>query len=120
MIRRLICGRCGRLHHELPDIVVPYKRHSAQTIEAMISGSEVGEEKRTVQRIVAWWRTVGTYLVDVMKSLMAKYRLQLRRKPAFRELVRAAVNSGNWIFAAKVCTRSVSESRCDSLVPYLI
>ncbi len=106
MIRRLRCGKCGRLHHELPDIVVPYKRHSAETIEAIIGGGEVSEEKRTVRRIAAWWRMVGAYFMSVMKSLWEKHGLPSVPKPAFRELVRAAVNSGNWIYAAKVCTRS--------------
>lgn len=106
MIRRLRCGKCGRLHHELPDVVVPYKRHSAESIEAIISGGEVAEEKRTAQRITAWWRRVGAYFMSVMKSLWEKHGLPSVPKPAFRELVRAAVNSANWIFAAKVCTRS--------------
>ena len=110
MIRRLICGQCRRLHHELPDIVVPYKRHSAETIEAIIGGGEVAEEKRTVRRIAAWWQMVEVYFLNIMKSLGEKYRLPRVRKPAFRELVRAAVNSGNWIFAGKLCTRSASES----------
>jgi hypothetical protein len=111
MIRRLICGQCRRLHHELPDVLVPYKRHSAETIEAIIEGKEVAEEKRTVRRIVLWWQIVGAYFLNIMKSLWEKYGLPPARKPAFRELVRAAVNSGNWIFAGKFCTRSVSVSR---------
>ncbi len=106
MIRRLCCRKCCRLHHELPDIVVPYKRHSAETIEAIIGGGEVAEEKRTAQRIAAWWRMVGAYFLSVMKSLWEKHGLPPVPKPAFRELVRAAVNSANWIFAEKVCTRS--------------
>lgn len=102
MIRRLSCGRCERLHHELPDIVVPYKRHSAETIETIIDGKEVAEERRTSGRIAAWWRIVAIYFLNIMKSLGEKYGLPPVRKPAFRELVRAAVNSGNWIFAGKV------------------
>lgn len=111
MIRRLRCGKCGRLHHELPDIVVPYKRHSTETIEAIINGGEVGEETRTTRRIEVWWRMVGAYILRVLKSLWEKYRLPPVRKPAFRDMVRAAVNSGNWIFARELCTRSVLEPR---------
>jgi hypothetical protein len=111
MIRRLRCGKCDRLHHELPDMVVPYKRHSAETIEAIIGGDEVAEEKRTAQRIASWWRKAGAYFLSVMKSLWEKHRLPPVPRPSLRELVRAAVNSGNWIFATELCTRSVSESR---------
>lgn len=37
LIRRLRCGDCGRVHHELPDIVVPYKRYDSETIEEILS-----------------------------------------------------------------------------------
>ncbi|MCL6611609.1 MAG: DUF6431 domain-containing protein [Peptococcaceae bacterium] len=30
VIRRLRCRNCGRLHHELPDILVPYKRYGSK------------------------------------------------------------------------------------------
>ena len=36
IIRRLKCKACGRVHHELPDILVPYKRYSSESIEAVI------------------------------------------------------------------------------------
>ena len=36
VIRRLRCERCKRIHHELPDCIVPYKRHCSETIEAVI------------------------------------------------------------------------------------
>lgn len=39
IIRRLRCGQCGKVHHELPDVVVPYKRHCAETIEKVIEGN---------------------------------------------------------------------------------
>ena len=38
LLRRLLCRRCGRIHHELPVFMVPYKRYEAQVIEAAISG----------------------------------------------------------------------------------
>jgi hypothetical protein len=103
MIRRLQCEHCGRIHHELPDILVPYKRHCSATIEAVIGGGDqVAVETRTNQRIAEWWRKVGTYFLRVMKSLFVKYEIPPVEKPAFGEVVRAAVNSGNWIFAAEL------------------
>ncbi|MCF8567984.1 DUF6431 domain-containing protein [Alicyclobacillus tolerans] len=33
IIRRLQCRDCKKIHHELPDILVPYKRHESASIE---------------------------------------------------------------------------------------
>jgi len=42
MIRRLICsirnGGCGRIHNELPDILVAYKHYASEVIENVIDG----------------------------------------------------------------------------------
>ena len=48
-IRRLCCHKCNRLHHELPDCLVPYKRHCAQTIEAVINGKSDTKFLNSVQ-----------------------------------------------------------------------
>jgi hypothetical protein len=29
---------CRRIHHELPDKLVPYKRHVSESIEAVVTG----------------------------------------------------------------------------------
>ena len=34
IIRRLRCGNCKTVHHELPGVVVPYKRYGRKTIES--------------------------------------------------------------------------------------
>jgi len=108
-IRRLKCGKCKRIHHELPDCIVPYKRHSAETIENIISGSSenVPCENRTIRRIVYWWKTVLPYFLSILKSLAEKYELKFDEPPLFKEIIQAAVNTNNWIFAESVCTRTV-------------
>jgi len=42
VIRRMVCKNkdCQALHSELPDIVVPYKRHARETIESVIKEEE--------------------------------------------------------------------------------
>ena len=35
-IRRMKCYACGKLHHELPDILVPYKHYAAEVIENVV------------------------------------------------------------------------------------
>jgi len=57
LIRRFYCFQCKRVHHELPDIIVPYKRHGAQTIENVINKNEetpVIMEESTIKRIENW------------------------------------------------------------------
>ena len=61
MIRRLYCAKCKRLHHELPDCIVPFKRHCAETIVKIINGDlkEVPCDDRTIIRILLWWKTAN-------------------------------------------------------------
>jgi len=108
MIRRLVCPCCGRLHHELPDCIVPYKRHCAETFEKIITGKtdDVPCENRTVKRILAWWMFVLPYFLNIMDSLSATHEIVFNSPPAFREIMRAIANTNNWIFAFQLCTRS--------------
>jgi len=108
LIRRLWCVRCERIHHELPDIFVPYKRHSAETIEKILGGDtkSVPCENRTISRILLWWQVVMPYFINILKSLSQKLGFSIKPTPVFKEIVRAVANSGNWIFAHFICTRS--------------
>ena len=109
IIRRLYCPNCKRLHHELPDCIVPFKRHCAETIEEIISGKSEGVpcDYRTIWRIAAWWKEALPYFMGILKSLAEKYKTSFHEPPAFREITRAAANSNNWIFTGSICTRSV-------------
>ena len=39
-IRRLKCLHCNKIHHELPDFIVPYKRYSSDLISNVIEGND--------------------------------------------------------------------------------
>jgi len=99
VIRRLRCKRCGRLHHELPDIIIPYKRHCAQTIERIISGrsAEVCCEESTIRRIKAWWAASRLYFESVLVSLWEKLGIVFSPSAAPREIVRAVANAHLWV-----------------------
>ena len=101
IIRRLKCSGCNRIHHELPDCIVPYKRHCAETIESIIIDEldKAPCESRTAQRIVSWWRVMKSYFSNILKSIAKKYEFEYQEPPAFRKIVRAVVNTNNWIFA---------------------
>jgi hypothetical protein len=107
IIRRLRCQTqiCRTIHHELPDRVIPYKRHCAETVEKIISGDvdDVCCDFVTESRIRAWWNAMYMYFKSVLVSLQTKYETVLSSNPAPREIVRAVVNANYWVH-----TRSVS------------
>ena len=107
IIRRLRCLPCRRIHHELPDGVIPYKRHSAETIEKIISGDvdDVCCDFVTESRIKAWWAGMYMYFKNVLASLQMKYGAMFSSSLTPREIVRAVVNANYWVH-----TRSASMS----------
>ena len=111
IIKRLYCKECGTYHHELPDCLVPYKRYGAEIIEHITDNrtyESVLMPSGTVRRIRKWREVVMPYFLNIIKSLIEKFGVRFGEPPAFRETVRAVVNSNNWIFARQVCTRSAS------------
>ena len=106
IIRRLLCAGCGAIHHELPDILVPYKRHCAQTIENVIYEVDVGDnvENSTIHRIRGWWRNLRVYIQGILGSLNAKYGIRFSDPFKLKEVVRALANSSLWISTRSACT----------------
>ena len=52
-IRRLRCSHCAKVHHELPDILIPYKRYGSESIEVVVSGESeltVAADESTINR----------------------------------------------------------------------
>jgi hypothetical protein len=99
VIRRLRCTKCRKIHHELPDKVIPYKRHCAETVENIISGEteDVCCDLVTEMRIRAWWAYFHLYFTSILASLQVKYRIVFSVNPAPREIVRAVVNANLWV-----------------------
>ena len=99
IIRRLRCRPCRRIHHELPDGVIPYKRHSTETIEKIISGDvdDVCCDLVTESRIRTWWAGMYMYFKNILASLHMKYGEMFSSSPTPREIVRAVVNANYWV-----------------------
>ncbi|NLU51226.1 MAG: hypothetical protein GXX09_12680 [Syntrophomonadaceae bacterium] len=58
------CVECKRIHHELPDMLVPYKRHVRESIEAAVSGDEaltVTADESTLWRWRRWFTELAFY-----------------------------------------------------------
>jgi hypothetical protein len=108
LIRRLRCKeqKCRKIHHELPDILVPYKRHCAETIEKIITGQEdsvyTGEE--TISKIKKWWAVMLPYFTMVLLSLNAKFGTLFDPGATLKEIVRAVANSHLWSHTRSVRT----------------
>ncbi len=76
VIRRLRCLDCRKIHHELPDIVVPYKRHASESIETAVTGDEnlsVAADESTINRWRNWFTERAGYLLGCLTSIAARY-----------------------------------------------
>jgi hypothetical protein len=109
IIRRMRCQTqsCQKIHHELPDRIIPYKRHCAETVEKVINGNveDVCCDFTTESRIRAWWNTFRQYFENVLTSLQAKYGTAFLVNLTPKGMIRAIANTNLWVH-----TRSVSLS----------
>ncbi len=120
IIRRLRCELCGRVHHELPDILVPYKRYNSESIEAVITGDtalSVSVDDSTIYRWKHWFLGLANHLLGCLISIAirfieetAEHRSELPRSPLQRiwqhvgdgprwlaRVVRTVVNANFWV-----------------------
>jgi len=76
IIRRLKCKGCGRVHHELPDILVPYERYSSESIEAVITGNSeltVAADESTISCWRDWFFSLAGYFAGCLISIASRY-----------------------------------------------
>ena len=76
IIRRLRCVKCQRIHHELPDMLVPYKRHIADSIESVIADDNelsVTADESTLKRWRNWFNEKADYFQGCLKSVAIRY-----------------------------------------------
>ena len=124
IIRRLYCDRCCHVHHELPDLIVPYKRYSSDAVEQLLSSRtssiSVGCETSTVQRLRVWFSLLRSYFESALESIKFIFKNDTRLAAELNQLlplspeslsdgwlaklVRIVVNSGFWIQTRSACT----------------
>lgn len=103
------------MHHELPDLLVPYKRHCSTTVENIVEGATttVYCEAGTMKKIAMWFRERSRYFFGCIESVLgcngfagnvSSVSLLQRIKVAvgatsswLKRLVRIVVNSNFWI-----------------------
>jgi hypothetical protein len=105
-VQRRRCAKCGKWHRELPDIIVPFKRHCLETIELIINGKEATTytELETPKKIRKWWMLMAVYIAGALASIKEKHGIDLTHispQENLAKIVRALVNTNLW-----PCTRS--------------
>lgn len=82
IIRRMRCDSvsCRKIHHELPDMLVPYKHYAAEHIEQVVSASDpidVAVDEATLYRWRSWFRVWSVYAVGCLESIRLRYSLAI-------------------------------------------
>lgn len=78
IIRRLRCELCARIHHELPDLLVPYKRYDAESIEGVLSEparTDIAADESTLLRWKLWFLTWVVYAQGCLQSIATRFNL---------------------------------------------
>ena len=92
VFRRLYCGNCGVTHHEIPDIVIPYKRYSTEAIKYVLSQADSNDamfsfagETSTIYRLRKWYEEELRQGRDILKEAGPVEKAGLRQEPGLRE-----------------------------------
>jgi hypothetical protein len=98
LVRRVKCKSCGKIHHVLPDTIVPYKRYDADTIEEIIEGDpyETRCEESTINRIKAWWARIRFYVLVTVASIIKECKTQITSESKLAEVVNTLANAQLW------------------------
>ena len=98
MIRRVKCKGCDKIHHVLPDTIVPYKRYDAETVAEIIEGDphETRCEESAINRIKAWWARIRFHISVTAASIIEKRKVQITREFKLLQAVSALANTHLW------------------------
>ena len=78
VIRRLRCESCLKIHHELPDFLVPYKRYDADSIEGVLSEpprTDIAVDESTLSRWKLWFLTWVKYAQGCLNLISIRFNL---------------------------------------------
>ena len=98
VIRRLKCSTCKKIHHELPDILVPYKRYLSKCIEAIIDGQggRIPCENSSIYRLKRWFKGIEAHIKGSLTSTAAKMNsaIKMGAEPALKAIKTYVGNAG--------------------------
>jgi hypothetical protein len=85
VIRRLRCANCEKIHHELPDLLVPYKRYDAESIEGVLeepSRDDIAADESTICRWRNWFAVWKIYAQGIIQSLSILHKRTVKHPSA--------------------------------------
>ena len=96
LVRRVKCKGCGKIHHVLPDTIVPYKHYDAEAIEMIIRGkaNETFCNESEINRIKSWWVRMKLYVLDKAETVSETVQTTLNTKLA--TIIRTLANAHLW------------------------
>ncbi|MDD4593214.1 MAG: DUF6431 domain-containing protein [Parabacteroides sp.] len=115
VIRRLKCRFCKKIHHELPDILVPYKRYLSKCIEAILDGQgdRISCENSSIYRLNQWFKGIGIHIKRSLASTATRMNVKIKSggEPILKAIkayvgeapgwlarvVRIVINTNNWV-----------------------
>ena len=115
VIRRLKCRSCKKIHHELPDILVPYKRYLSKCIEAILDGQgdRICCENSSIYRTRQWFKGMQAHIKGCLTSTGARKNAKIEsggeqilkevnayvgEEPGWlARVVRIVTNTNNWV-----------------------
>ncbi len=62
IIRRLRCPHCRRIHHELPDCLVPFKRYDAEALESFATQGPTAAVAADTSTLVHWQAWLAVWM----------------------------------------------------------
>ena len=76
-IQRLRCSHCKRIHHELPDCLVPYKHYGQESIEEVLSAEgnkeiTVAADNSTILRWESWFASRINHFIGCLRAITFK------------------------------------------------
>ena len=132
VIRRLRCVTCRKIHHELPDCIVPYKRYESACVENVVASEPeeivAAADHSTLYRWRNWFRSQATHWMGCLESIAIRFKLDVAEELSepsqaahhrfgrfvgdaagwLARVVRSVANSNFWIHTRSAC---LSEAR---------
>ena len=98
MIMRVKCKSCGKIHHVLPDTIVPYKHYNTEAIEKIILGQadETFCNESEINRIKSWWVRMKLYIQEKFESAAKVVKVQITPNSKLALIARTLANAHLW------------------------
>lgn len=98
-IRRLYCSKCRKIHHELPDFIVPYKRYHVHVIENILEGTiaDIPCYDSTMRLIRWWFSSISESLLRLMDSKYTCSHWKRKDISSLQKIKKAYGNGKGWL-----------------------